>query len=137
MYLKLMLMMVAATLLAACACDGSEMPAAAPVVAAVAPPQAEAVAVTEAVAAPPADAQLSPDLPASSMAGATGITRCRQQEDVRTLATRQEQDGRWLVLYENDGVSHAIPGRLGTLEEASRLFERLKKNLIASGFHCE
>lgn len=137
MNINYVLIMAAVMFLSAC-CADSQMSAAPPADAVVAAPQAEqlsAVAVvTPGEERASAAASAEQEAPAAEL---TGVTRCTQQEDVRILATRQDKEGHWLVVYENDGVSHTIPGRQGTLDEANRLFGRLKKNLVASGFHCE
>ncbi|HEY0634547.1 MAG TPA: hypothetical protein VGE00_04115 [Gammaproteobacteria bacterium] len=128
------LMVAAVIFLSACCADSQRV--APPADAVVAAPQAEQLSavVTPGEERASAAASAEQEAPAAEL---TGVTRCTQQEDVRILATRQDKEGHWLVVYENDGVSHTIPGRQGTLDEANRLFGRLKKNLVASGFHCE
>lgn len=141
MFTKTVLIIVSALQVAACCGGPSPMPSALSV-----PPVAETPSVAALPAAEPPLAveqnvalqkeQETVTEPAITSAAA-GATHCSQKEDVRTLSTHQEKNGHWVVVYENDGVTHTIPGRLGTLEEATRLFERLKKNLTVSGFSCE
>jgi hypothetical protein len=72
-----------------------------------------------------------------TMAAAPGVTRCWLNSDLRTIAIEHGKDGSCQVVYESAGQNHVVANKSSDLADCTRLQERLKKNLIASGFRCE
>lgn len=142
MSMKSVMVMAAAGLIAACSCIQPE-PAATP--AAVETPATTAASLTkeaEQVIAL-AEKDSSPATPAAPSAEQPsaplpeGVSRCWLKGDMRTIATEQGPDGICQVVYDSAGQSHVVANKSRDLAECTRLHERLKKNLIASGFTCE
>ncbi|HEY0721528.1 MAG TPA: hypothetical protein VGE50_09770 [Gammaproteobacteria bacterium] len=139
MLTKRVMVMAVASLLVACSCNQPKP--AAPPPAAVAPAAAassltkeaeQVIALAEKEPATPAADPAAPPAPLPE-----GALRCWLKGDVRTIATEQGKDGSCQVVYDSAGQNHVVANKSRDLAECTRLQERLKKNLIASGFTCE
>lgn len=140
---KTWLMMAAVSVVTACSCFGpAPQPPAAPV-AAVLPATEPTPMVKEAeqviAIAEKGGGEAAAALPATAEAAAAsaGVSRCWLKGDLRTIITEQGKDGSCQVVYESAGQHHVVANKSRELADCTRLHQRLKKNLVASGFSCE
>lgn len=136
-----LLMMAAVTFVTACSCVEPVSQAPAPATQGVSAPepatmvkeaeQVIAMAEKESVSATAAVGT------AEATAAVPGVTRCWLKSDLRTIAIEHGKDGSCQVVYESAGQNHVVANKSMDLADCTRLQERLKKNLIASGFLCE
>jgi hypothetical protein len=130
----IVLLLLALALAACCRCpERSPEP---PAEALGAPPAVTPLAVTAEVTAPEeAPVAAAPLLP--EVVAGEGDVLCRKDGDVRTVSIHMLENGRCLLVYNNNLSGNGTENTLVNRAACELQQQRMKKNFANSGFRCE